>query len=302
MTDTTKKIISEIRSYIIVSFGLIIYSFGWMGILFPAKVIGGGVTGISQIIYFATSSFVDGGIPVGVSYFVINTFFVIIAMFIIGPKFGAKTIYAMIFNSFALGIMQAILPPDLMGLQDDKLLSAILGGALGGMGIAICFSQGGSTGGTDIIAMIVNKYRNIGIGKVIMFCDIFIIGSTYFLFGNITTIVYGYITIAVLGYTIDMTMQGGKQTCQLFIISNFYKEITQSVINDANRGATLLHGEGGYTGSQCRVVMVYCRRNELSEIYKLVRDIDPNAFISNALVSNIYGNGFDNLKLKKDKK
>lgn len=299
MTAATKKILNEIKSYLFISMGLLIYSFGWMGILLPAKVIGGGVTGLSQIVYFSTSEDGGTGIPIGVTYFVINAVLLFIAMFIIGPKFGAKTIYGMVFNSFALGIMQAVVPADLMGLQDDKLLSAILGGALGGLGVAICFIQGGSTGGTDIIAMIVNKYRNVSLGRVIMLCDVVIIGCTYFVFQNITTIVYGYITLTALGYTVDMVMQGNRQTCQLFIISKHYQEIATSIITNANRGTTLLHGEGGYTGNSHKVVMVYCRRNETAQIYKLVRDIDVNAFISNASVSNVYGNGFDNLKLKK---
>lgn len=293
-----KKVLSEVKSYVIISIGLLIYSFGWMGILMPSKVIGGGVTGLSQIIFFATSTDGAGGIPIGISYFAINAILVGIAMFIIGPNFGAKTIYAMVFNSFALMLMQAIIPPGLMGLEQDKLLSAILGGGLGGIGIAICFWQGGSTGGTDIIALIVNKYHNMSLGRVIMLCDVVIIGSTYLVFHSITSIVYGYVTLVVLGYTIDMFMQGNRQTCQLIIISKNYDQIVNTIISDARRGVTLLDGSGGYTGTPQKIIMVFCRRNEVTEIYRLVRNLDTSAFISNASVSNVYGNGFDNLKLK----
>ncbi|MFI3263113.1 MAG: YitT family protein [Rikenellaceae bacterium] len=301
MTDLTKKILTEFKSYVLISVGLIIYSFGWMGILMPAKVIGGGMTGVGQIIYFLTSVGGEEGIPVGLSFIVINVVLLAVAVFIIGPKFGIKAIYGIFFYSFALGIMQKIIPEDLMGLQDDKLLSSILGGGLAGIGIAICFMQGGSTGGTDIIALIINKYRSVSLGRIIMMCDVFIIGSTYFVFHNISSIIYGYITIAVVGYTIDFVMQGTSQSCQLFIISKYTDEIAPVIIGKANRGLTILHGEGGYTGSPQKILMVYCRRTEIAQLCKLVRDVDNNAFISNSLVSNVYGNGFDELKLKKKK-
>lgn len=301
MTDLTKKIFLELKSYVLISIGLIIYSFGWMGILMPAKVIGGGMTGVGQIIYFLTSGDGGEGIPVGVSFIVINIILLAVAVFIIGPKFGIKAIYGIFFYSFALGIMQETVPADLMGLQDDKLLSSILGGAMAGIGVAICFMQGGSTGGTDIIALIVNKYRSVSLGRMIMMCDVVIIGSTYFVFHNISSIVYGYITLAVVGYTIDFVMQGTKQSCQLFIISKHTEEIAPVIIGKANRGLTILHGEGGYTGNPQKIIMVYCRRPEISQLCKLVREVDNNAFISNASVSNVYGNGFDNLKLKKKK-
>lgn len=301
-TLSRQNVLHEIKAYIIISLGLFIYSFGWIGILLPAEAIGGGITGVSQLIYFATSNGGEGGIPIGYSFFVINAVLVAIAMFVIGPTFGTKTIYAMVFNSLALWFLQENVPPNIVGLHDDKLLSSILGGALSGSGIALCFWQGGSTGGTDIIAMIVHKYRNVSLGQVIMFCDIFIIGSSYFVFHSITTIIYGYVTIFAAGYTVDMLMQGNRQSCQLIIISSLYEQIKERVISSAHRGVTMLHGEGGYTEKSTKILMVFCRKNEAPEIYRLVKEIDSNAFISNASVSNIYGNGFDNLKLRNKKK
>ena len=297
----TKHILSEVKSYVIISIGLIIYSFAWAGILIPGNVVGGGIPGVSSLIFYATGGEAGGGIPIGYSYFVINVVLVAIGFFIIGPRFGAKTIYAMAFNSLALTVLQKVIPPDLMGLYDDKLLSAILGGGLCGLGIGFCFWQGGSSGGTDIIAMIVNKYRNVSLGKVIMFCDIVIIGSSIFIFHNVNTIVYGYVTLVMTGFTIDLFLQGNRQSCQLIIISKKYPDIADRIVNQARRGVTVLDGTGWYTKQPQKVLMVFCRKNEAPAIYRIIKEVDSGACISNASVSGVYGNGFEDLKLKAKK-
>ncbi|MEG1634054.1 MAG: YitT family protein, partial [Rikenellaceae bacterium] len=238
------------------------------------------------------------GIPIGYSYFAINVVLIIIGFILIGPRFGAKTIYAMSFNSMMLTTFQFALSgtPDLLGLGSDKLLSAILGGALGGFGIGLCFGQGGSTGGTDIIAMVLNKYHGISLGKTIIACDMIIVGSSFFVTHDITSIIYGFITMSVLGYTIDLFLQGNKQTCQLFIISKKYAEIADKIVHDARRGATILNGEGWFTKQPQKVIMVTCRKNETNILYRIVKEVDSSAFITNASVSSVYGNGFDILK------
>lgn len=302
MNIKNKHILSEVKAYIFISIGLIIYSFAWTAILAPAKVMGGGIPGVSMLIFEATGGTSPSGeligIPIGYSYFAINVVLIILGFILIGPRFGAKTIYAMSFNSMMLTAFQFALSstPDLLGLGSDKLLSAILGGALGGLGIGLCFGQGGSTGGTDIIAMILNKFRNISLGKTIIACDLIIVGSSYFVTGDITSIIYGFITMSVLGYTIDLYLQGNKQTCQLFIISKKYAEIADKIVNDAKRGATILNGEGWFTKQPQKVIMVTCRKNETNILYRIVKEVDSSAFITNASVSSVYGNGFDMLK------
>lgn len=290
----TNKILSEIKSYLIISFGLLIYSFAYTTLLIPAKVMGGGASGVGIIVYYATGEV----IPVGITYLIFNAILVGFGVFIIGPKFGLKTLYAIGFNSLALTLMQKFMPLDTMGLMGDPLLSSILGGALAGMGIAFCFSQGGSSGGTDIIAMIINKYRNISLGKVIMMVDVIIIGCSYFVFHEISTVIYGYVTMGVLGYTIDLVMNGNKQSAQIMIFSPKTQEIADHIISSSGRGVTLLDGMGAYTKNTQKVAVLVCRKNETSQFFRIIKEIDPNAFISVASVMGVYGKGFEELRVK----
>lgn len=294
-----KHIAREIRAYVIISLGLLMYSFAWTALLIPAKVVGGGVGGIGTIVYYATSSAEGGGgIPVGVTYLVVNLVLLAFGFWVLGPKFGAKTIYAIIFNSVALTLMQELLPANLMGLQGDKLLSAILGGGIAGVGVGFCFSVGGSSGGTDIIAMIINKYRNVSLGKLIMLMDVVIVGSSYIIFRDLPTVVYGYVTMVTLGYSIDMVLSGSKSSSQIMIFSPRYEEIAHRIIHDVNRGVTILDATGGYSGTPQKVVMVVCRRGEASNIYSIIKDTDPDAFITVGSVMGVYGKGFEALKTK----
>lgn len=294
LTAKTTKILQETKAYIVIALGLLMYSFAWTTLLIPAKVVGGGVGGMGTLIYYATGE----TIPVGVSYLVINGLFLLLGFLIIGPKFGAKTIFAILFNSLALTIMQENIPVNLMGLAGDKLLSAILGGALAGAGVGICFTQGGSSGGTDIIAMIINRYRNVSLGKLIMMMDVIIVGSSYLVFKDLPTIVYGYVTMSVLGYTIDMVLSGSKSSSQIMIFSPQYSEIAKRIISEANRGVTFLDAEGGYSRAPQKVVTVVCRRSEQSTIFRIVKEVDPDAFITVGSVMGVYGKGFEALRAK----
>lgn len=297
MIAISKKLIwRNIKEFGLISFGLLFYSFGWMGIILPAKIVGGGVSGMAMLIYFATGGTEGGGIPVAYSLFAINGVLLVFAGLFIGVKFGAKTIYAVLFLSFAMGLMQGIVPPDLLGLSEDRLLSAILGGAVAGIGISICFTQGGSTGGTDIIAMIINKYRNISYGKIIMFCDFIIIGLSFFINNDITVVIYSYVLVAVCGYMLDAVLAGNRQSSQIMIISKKYEEIAEHICNDIHRGVTMLDGSGWYTKEHMKVVMVVCRKNETSTLFRIIKECDPNAFITVGSVMGVYGLGFESLK------
>jgi len=287
----------EVRSYAIITFGLLIYSFGWTNILASANVMGGGGGGIAMLIYYLTGG-ENGGIPIGISYLIINAVLVTTAMFIIGPKFGIKTIYAMLVISGMMTVMQLYLPPNLLGLADDKLLSAILGGGLAGVGISIIFMQGGSSGGTDIIAMIVNKYRNISYGRILMLCDVVILGISVFIFKNITALIYGYVVVGVFGLTLDFIIAGNKQSSQIMIVSKMYQEIADKIVFDVHRGVTVLEATGWYTKKEQKVLMVVCRKNETTQVYRVIKEIDPQAFITVGSVMGVYGEGFDNLRTK----
>lgn len=260
------------KEYGLISIGGLMYSFAWTSILIPAGVMGGGLNGIGLLIYYATGG-TNGGIPLGVTFLVLNAVLVGVASLLISLKFGAKTIYAIGFISVAMAVMQQAVPDNVLGLADDKLLSAILGGALAGAGISICFTQGGSTGGTDIIALIINKYKTVSYGKVLMLCDLIIIGCSLFIFKNITSVIYGYVMVAVFGYTIDAVMAGNRQSAQILIVSPKYDQIAERIFSEMHRGVTLLDGEGWYTKTPTKVVMVVCRKNETGILFRVIKEV-----------------------------
>ena len=284
-----------VKEYAVISVGLILYSFAWIGILMPADVVGGGINGVGLLIYYATGG-ADGGIPLGLSYLVLHGFLIALGSAMIGVRFGAKTFYSIIFISAAMSVMQGVIPNNILGLSEDKLLSVLLGGALAGGGIGICFTQGGSTGGTDIIAMIINKYKTISYGRIIMLCDLLIIGCSFFIFKDIATVIYGGVMVAVNGYTIDAVVAGNRQSAQIMIISSRYREIAESISTEMRRGVTLIDGEKWFTHEPTKVVMVVCRRYETGVLFKLIKRVDPEAFITYANVMGVYGRGFEPLK------
>jgi len=227
-----------IRDYAFITLGLFINALGWTAFLIPAEITGGGVTGVATLIFYASK------FPVGISYLVINIILVIISMKHLGKAFGIKTIYATVILAIFLSVLSGIIKEPIV---DENFMAAVIGGILAGAGVGLVFSQGGSTGGTDIIAMIINKYRNISPGKIILYLDIIIISSSFFIFKSIEKIVYGYVTMAITAYTIDMILTGAKRTVQLFIFSKHYEEIANRVGREIRRGITILDGKGWYS-------------------------------------------------------
>lgn len=294
--SNNNKILTLVKEYFLMAVGLMCYALSWTAILIPAKVVGGAVSGIGMLVYYLTGG-TDGGIPIAYTFLLINSILVVLAIVVIGPKFGAKTIFGIAFCSLMMYVFQEVIPTDaIVGITDDKLLSAILGGALGATGVAICFLQGGSTGGTDIVAMIVNKYKNISYGRVIMMCDLIIIGSSYFVFGSVSTIIYGYVQMAVFAFTLDSVLSGMKQSSQFFVISKKYSDIADRITKELGRGVTVLDGVGWYTGQHQKLVIVACRKTQIGVINKIIRECDPHAFITIGSVTGVYGQGFEMLR------
>lgn len=292
ITLTPRSVGRTIKEYLFMAFGVLVYSFAWVGIIIPANGVGGGASGISLLIYYATGG-EGSGIPIGVSYLIINAILLILAVMIIGAKFGVKTLFCIGLASVTMTTLQGLLPANLLGLGSDPLLSAILGGAVSGFGIAVVLMQGGSTGGTDILAMIINKYRNISYGKIIMAIDFVIIGCSYFVFGNLATIIYGYVLAAAFSYTADTILGGNKQSAQIFVTSDEYEKIADFVTNNMHRGVTLIDGTGWYTKQHHKVLLIVCRKSESAAILQQIKMIDPKAFISMGSVMGVYGEGFD---------
>ncbi len=302
---------AEVKAYVIITFGLLLYTLGWIVFLIPNNMVGGGVTGISAILLYAFN------IPVSASFFVINLVLLLIALKVLGKAFGAKTVYAIIIASIFYEVVPPLIPDVFIqeiAISNGKLLCAIFGGVCAGLGIGISFSQGGSTGGTDIVALMIVKYRNVSAGRVILLLDIFIIASSLLLPPNevvdasgavvgveswgerFATILYGYILIGACSYSVDMFISGTKQSLQIFIFSKKYAELADAITSQTGRGVTLIDGEGWYTKQKSKVVMVIMRKDDMSFLYRMIREIDKDAFLSVASVSGVYGKGFDEIK------
>ena len=310
MALDSSTILRGVKEYLIITLGLLIYTAGWAIFLTPNNLIGGGVSGISAIIQYAT------GIKMGYSYFVINAVLLIISLFVIGPSFGVKTVYAIVLASVCLNVFQTIMPESIIqdfALSNGKLMCSIIGGSMAGLGIGLSISQGGSTGGTDIVALIITKFRNISPGRIILTMDVFIIASSL-LFPSYDTAgqaipfdtkfsiaVYGMIIVTVCGYVVDLYLAGSKQSVQLFILSRHFEEIADMIAKDFHRGVTVLNGEGWYTKQPASVLMVITRKTDLNLLLRSIKRVDPEAFLSISSVSGVYGQGFDTIKVAKKK-
>ncbi|MDR2126373.1 MAG: YitT family protein [Prevotellaceae bacterium] len=294
MTASHNKIYKELRSYTGITAGLFLYVLAWVAFLIPNGIVGGGATGIATVAYYISGEY----IPVSYSFFIINAVLLVVGFKILGNSFGIKTIYGIAFTF----IMLAALPePEFITKsfrESDKLICAILGGIVSGFGIAITFQNGGSAGGTDIVAMIMNKYRNMSPGKVFLYADLIIIGSSFFINYDFRTIVYGYVTMAVFSYSVDLLLSGSKQSVQIIIISSKYAEIADRINSEAYRGVTALRSMGWYSKKEGNVLIVVVRKKDMKQIHRIINSIDKDAFISESNVTGVYGRGFDAIKTK----
>ena len=316
------------KEYSLMFLGMFLYSFGWLCCILPADAAGGGATGVSLLIYHLSG----GAVSVGTMVLVINAVLLIIAGFVVGWNFGIKTIYCVLVMSVIMHFLQmwctvgeagswiaelvapggqiksvnaegvevvTVLPKgtivDIFNLG-NRLLSAILGGICSGVGVAMCFQQGGSTGGSDIVVMIVNKFYTISYGKFIRYTDSVIIAAALLLPEiGIDGVIYGFVMVAVFSYTVDMILSGNQQSSQIFIVCKDYKAMADAINNDAKRGATVIDAMGWYSKNDSKVVMCVCRKRDLAMVLKVVRNVDPDAFITIGSVMGVYGKGFNAL-------
>ena len=266
--NSNHVMVRELKDYLMIALGMIFYGIGWTVFLLPNDLPSGAVPGIASIVYWGT------GLPVQYTYFAINALLLLLSLKILGWKFSMKTVYAVFVLTFFLSVIQRLTS----GLQ--------------------LFTANGSTGGTDIIAAIVNKYRDVSLGRMIMFCDMIIIASSYFVLHDLEKVVYGYVTLFVTGYMIDQVVNSSRQSVQFFIISSKYEEIGRE-INALHRGVTVIDGTGLYTGKQVKMMFVLAKKSQSNTIFQIINDIDPRAFVSQSAVIGVYGEGFDHFKVKK---
>ena len=312
MTNTILKssVATLFKEYALVTLGVISYALGWSIFLLPNNLIGGGVSGFASILFYAT------GLPMGVTYFILNVLLLLIGTKILGTGFGGKTIYAIFMTSLMLSLMPKIIPADFIhefALSNGKLICTFLGGIIAGFGIGLSISQGGSTGGTDIVALVWCKFYSASPGRVILIIDVGIILSSL-LFPSYTeagellpfseklaVVVYGLIQVTVSGYAIDLYLSGSKQSVQAFIFTKKVNEMADAIAFDMKRGVTVIPAKGWYSKEDKNVLMVVTRKTDLNLLLRYVKTIDPDAFLSVSSVMGVYGQGFDSIKVKTKK-
>jgi uncharacterized membrane-anchored protein YitT (DUF2179 family) len=304
-----KTALTLVKEYALVSVGVISYALGWTIFLLPNNLVGGGVSGFASILMYAT------GIPMGITYFVLNILLLIIGTKILGTGFGGKTIYAIFATSILLSIMPNLIPMEFIhdfAVSNGKMICTLMGGIIAGVGIGLTMSQGGSTGGTDIIALVWCKYNPASPGRVILIIDIGIIASSLLfpsytdngellpLAEKLAVVVYGLILVTVSGYAVDLYLSGSKQSVQAFIFTKKVAEMADAIAFDMKRGVTVIPAKGWYSKEEKQVIMVVTRKADLNILLRFVKAIDPDAFLSVSTVMGVYGQGFDTIKVKTD--
>lgn len=277
------------RDYIFITVAMAIYAFGFCAFILPEKVVIGGLAGVGTIVYLTL------GIPVAITQYACNLALLAIAYKIVGKKFVFGTIYGATMISVFVGIFQHLFPEP---LTNEPFMNIVIGGLLAGLGVGMAFTHNGSSGGTDIIAAMVQKYTNVTVGRTMLYNDCIIISSSYFIYHRIDLVVYGFVVLILCSYMADMIINTNRQAVQFTIFSQKWQEIATAINNDARRGCTILSGMGWYSKHEVKVLLVMCRKIESVTISRIIKSIDPDAFVTQTNCNGVYGKGFDELKVK----
>ena len=297
MIVSSRKVLLTIFDYIVITVGVVLFVMAWTSFLLPNNMIDGGLTGASALLAMVT------GISVDIWYFSINTLLLILAWIILGRSFGIKTIYAIVlssalfrlFGSESMAFLQAV-PGNALAVN-EKVLVPIIGGLLEAVGLSLIIMRGGSTGGTDILALIVNKFWPVTLGRFYLIADFIVITLLLLIPGHcFTDVIYGYITMGVCAYVLDLKMLGKESSVQVLVFSDKFSQIADYVNDKMERGVTALESVGWYTQKDRKVLLIVIRRTELAQITKAVKDIDPKAFVTVVPANNVYGEGFGEMK------
>lgn len=284
-----KKLWHTTKDYLMIVIGTAIYAFAFAAFILPHDIVIGGVAGLSTILFFTLK------VPIAVANYGLNLILLAIAYKTVGRSFVLGTIFGATSISLMMGIMIPLCG-DIFHLE--PFLSCVIGGILAGTGIGICFVHGGSTGGTDIVAAMVSKHTNVTIGRMMIYVDMCIISSSYLIFHTIDTVVYGFIVLFMSSYMADLMINTNRQAVQFIIFSQRWEEIATAINNEAKRGCTVLTGMGWYSKHEVKVLMVMARKIESFVIFRIVKSIDPEAFITQSNVNGVYGKGFDQVKIR----
>ena len=304
MTMNKTIIRNELKDYVGITLALVLYAFGFTFFLMPYEIVTGGVAGIAAIVYYATS------FPNSYTYFLINATLLVVALKILGMKFLMKTIYATLMLSFLLWLMKEVAPVDEAGNmikilgEGQDFMSLLIGCLMTGTALGLTFLYNGSTGGTDIIAASINKYHDFSLGTILLFADFIIIGSCLFIpqFGTflerMTMVVFGFCTMIIENFMLDYIMNRQRQSVQFMIFSKKYQEIAKTLALQTDHTMTILDGHGWYSGKEVKVIVLLAKKSESVTIFRIVKMIDPNAFVSQSAVIGVFGEGFDKIKVK----
>ena len=291
MEFNRKNLWKEVRDYLLITIAMLSYCIGWTVFLLPNNITTGGVPGVASIIFWGT------GLPVQVTYFGINALLMVMALRELGLKFCVKTIYGIVVLTFALDVAQRLASGSHL-LSDQPFMAAVIGAAFCGCGVGLGLSSNGSTGGTDIVAAIINKYRDISLGRVILICDVIIISSSYFVLKDWEKVIYGYVVLYVTAFCIDQVVNSMRRSVQFFIISDKYREIGERINKEPHRGCTIVDAQGFYSGKEVKMLFVLAKRRQSELIFRIINEIDPQAFVSQSAVIGVYGEGFDHFKVR----
>ena len=289
MTVTKLQIWRSTKDYIFITLGMAIYAIGFCAFILPEKVVIGGLAGIGTLVFFLTD------IPVGITQYALNLILLAIAYRIVGRQFVLGTIYGATMISVFVSIFQPLFDAP---LTSEPFMNIVIGGIMCGTGVGLTFIHNGSSGGTDIVAAMVSKHSNVSIGRMMLYTDFFIISSSYLLFHDIDKVVYGFVVLFLVSYMADLVINTNRQAVQFTIFSPHWREIATAINNGANRGCTVLSGTGWYSKQEVKVLLVMCRKIESVNIFRIIKSIDSNAFITQANVNGVYGKGFDEVKVK----
>ena len=286
-----ERLYLELKDYVMIIVGLVIYSFGFCAFILPQNVVIGGYTGLSSLFYYTL------GIPVGPVIFALNIISLLVAYKIVGKRFVLRSIFGAFGLSAIVSIMQPLFPTAIVA-PDNPMMNVMIGGILCGLGLGLSFVHNGSTGGTDIIAAMVNKRTNVSIGRMLLYADGLIIFSSMLIFHSIDNVVYGFLELLFATFMTDQVINTNRQAMQFLIISDKWEEIANAVVNDAHRGCTVFSGMGWFTKEDVKMLMVMCRKIEGVTVMRVVKSIDPYAFITQSNVNGVYGVGFDAMKIR----
>ena len=276
------------KDYATITIGLILYAVGLIGFIKPGGIVTGGLAGVALLVEYASN------IPLQYTYFLVNCALLFVALKVLGVKFLIKTIYGVIVLTTLLTLCQMFIKEPI--IKEEPLLSGVIGAMMCGAGIGLVFSCTGSTGGTDIVVALINKYKNIAFGRGMLLCDFFIICCSYLVFEDYQKIISGLIVMGVMTYSIDMVINGFRQSVQVLIFSDKYEVIADAINRELNRGCTVLDGMGWFSKKPTKVIIVLAKRTEAIEMFRLIKSIDENAFISQSTVRGVYGKGFDQIR------